>query len=363
MKKSIYATALASAAALGLAACGAAPEDEGDDTGDDDGNDGASDYHACLISDSGGWDDQSFNQSAMNGLQQAVEELGVQESDAESESDADYVPNVESMMQENCDLTVGVGFLLEEALHDAAEDNPDADFALVDDVFVDDDDNPVDLDNGRALVFNTAEASYLAGYLSAGMTETGVVATFGGLQIPSVSIFMDGFADGVDKYNEDNDDDVDLLGWDKEDQDGAFSGDFEDQSQGQALTEQFMAQDADIIMPVAGPVGLGAAAAAEAGDDVWIVGVDEDWTESTEYGDIVLTSVVKEIDQAVFDSIEDGAQGNFDSEDYVGTLENDGVDLAPSEAADVPDDLQAEVDDLKEQIVSGEITVETPNAP
>lgn len=360
MKKSILITALASATALGLAACGQAPEEEDDGSADEGAQ---SDYHACLISDSGGWDDQSFNQSAMNGLKMAVDELGVEDSSAESESDSDYGPNVQAMVQENCDIIIGVGFNLESALHEAADANPDINFGLVDAGFTDDDNNPVELDNARPLVFNTAEASYLAGYEAAGMTETGVVATFGGQQIPSVSIFMDGFADGVDKYNEDNDEDVTLLGWDKDDQDGAFTGDFEDQSQGQALTKQFIAQDADIIMPVAGPVGLGAAAAADDAGDVWIVGVDDDWTESTEYGDIVLSSVVKEIDEAVFDTIDQASQDNFTSEAYVGTLENEGVDLAPSDAADVPDDLQAEIDDLKEQIISGDIEVETPNAP
>jgi len=359
VKKSILITALASATALGLAACGQAPEE------DNDSGDGAaqSDYHACLISDSGGWDDQSFNQSAMNGLKMAVDKLGIEDSASESESDSDYVPNVQAMVQENCDLIIGVGFNLESALHDAADSNPDVNFGLVDATFTDEDNNPVQLDNAKPLVFNTAEASYLAGYEAAGMTETGVVATFGGQQIPSVSIFMDGFADGVDKYNEENDADVKLLGWDKDSQDGAFTGDFEDQSQGQALTKQFIAQDADIIMPVAGPVGLGAAAAAADAGDVWIVGVDDDWTESTEYGDIVLASVVKGIDEAVFDTIKQAAEGNFTSDDYIGTLENGGVELAPSDAADVPEELQSEVDNLKEQIISGDIEVETPNAP
>src|SRR5699024_12793665 len=106
--------------------------------------------------------------------------------------------------------------------------------------------------NAKPLVFNTAEASYLAGYEAAGMTETGVVATFAGQQIPSVSIFMGGFADGVDRYNEENDADVKLLGGDNDCQDGAFTGDFEDQSQCQALTKQFIAKSGDIIMPIAG---------------------------------------------------------------------------------------------------------------
>src|SRR5699024_5025235 len=242
----------------------------------DDGDTGAEnvDHRACLISDQGGWDDQSFNQSAMEGAQLAQSELGIDVGDAESQSDADYGPNVDSMVQQGCDLIIGVGFLLEDHIQDAAEGNPDLHFGLVDAAFTEGDPpEPVEIDNAMPIIFNTAEAAFLAGYLAAGMTETGVVATFGGLPIPSVSIFMDGFVDGVDHYNETNGTDVTAEGWDKDSQQGSFSGDFEDQGQGQALTEQFISQDADIIMPVAGAVGLGAAAAAEnASGDVWIIG-------------------------------------------------------------------------------------------
>ena len=191
------------------------------------------------------------------------------------------------------------------------------------------------------------------------------MATFGGMQIPSVAIFMDGFADGVAKYNEDNGTDVQLLGWDKEAQTGSFTGDFENQAAGQTLTEQFIAQGADIVMPVAGPVGLGAAAAAQQAGDVKIIGVDSDWYESTDYGPIVLTSVIKQIGQSVYDTIEEAATAGFSAEPYVGTLENEGVGLAPFHDfdAEVPQELKDAVTDLQEQIVAGEITVESPNAP
>ncbi|UNX54197.1 BMP family ABC transporter substrate-binding protein [Georgenia sp. TF02-10] len=373
MKKSIYATALAAAAALSLAACGAAPEGDEDEGGQgtpaDEATTGAAgggeDFLACLVSDQGGWDDQSFNQSAYEGLMRAKDELGIQESDAESQSDSDYGPNVDAMVQEGCNLTIGVGFLLEDPIQSAAEANPDLNFALVDATFSDAENNPVEIDNAKPLVFNTAEAAYLGGYAAAGMSKTGKVATFGGIQIPSVSIFMDGFVDGVAKYNEDNGTDVQALGWDKEGQTGSFSGDFENQAAGQTLTEQFIAQGADVIMPVAGPVGLGAAAAAEQADGVMIVGVDSDWYESTDYGPIVLTSVVKEIGQAVYDTIEEGTAGDFTGEPYIGTLENEGVSLAPFHDfdAEVPQELKDALTDLQEQIVNGDITVESPNAP
>ncbi|GAA4283593.1 BMP family ABC transporter substrate-binding protein [Brevibacterium daeguense] len=363
MKRSYLApiTAIAAAAVLTLSACGEAPEE----SSGGDATEAAAEFKGCIVSDAGGWDDQSFNQSTYEGLQRAVDELGIEHAEAQSQSDADFAPNVDSMVQQGCNLTIGAGFLLEDALQTAAENNPDANFAVVDSMFTDADGNPVEIENAKPIVFNTAEAAYLAGYLAAGMSESGTVATFGGMQIPSVSIFMDGFSDGVDKYNEDKGEEVELLGWDKEAQDGSFSGDFDNQGQGQTLTEQFISQGADVIMPVAGPVGLGAAAAVSEADNVKLIWVDSDGYESTEYGEYILTSVTKQIANAVYDTLEQAQSGQFSSESYVGTLENEGVGLAPYHDFEdqVPDELKTEIDTLREQIISGEITVDTPNAP
>ncbi|HSP61226.1 MAG TPA: BMP family ABC transporter substrate-binding protein [Ornithinimicrobium sp.] len=392
MRRVLKFAALGAAASLALAACGEAPED--DDTGTTNNDSGAAtedaaatddgaaaggdeDFQACMVSDSGGFDDQSFNQSGKEGLDAAAESLGIDTTEVESQSDADYATNVGNLVSQGCNLTIGVGFLLEDAVQEAAEQNTDTNFALIDSAFSDADFAPVELDNAKPILFNTAEASFLAGYLAAGMSETGTVATFGGLQIPSVSIFMDGFADGVDKYNEDNGADVQLLGWDKEEQNGSFSGDFENQSQGQTLTEQFIAQGADVIMPVAGPVGLGAAAAASEADGVKVVWVDSDgYLTASEYSDIMLTSVMKQIGPAVEETITQTYEGGFSNEPYVGTLENDGVGLAPfhdfedavaEKTAVGPDGeempLNEVIDAYEEQIISGELTIESENAP
>lgn len=383
MRRVLKLAAVTAAATLTLAACGDAPEDDtadagngadsGSATSDDAGaatGDGAAagdgaDFQACMVSDSGGFDDQSFNQSGREGMEAAEEALGIQTTLVESQSDADYATNVNTLVSQGCNITIGVGFLLEDAIQTGAEDNPDTNFALIDSAFSDADFNPVELDNAKPILFNTAEASFLAGYLAAGMSETGTVATFGGLQIPSVAIFMDGFADGVDLYNEDNDADVQLLGWDKEAQNGSFSGDFENQSQGQTLTEQFIAQGADIIMPVAGPVGLGAAAAAEGEEGTKIIWVDSDGYNTTEYGDLMLTSVLKQIGPAVEDTITESFEDGFTNEPYVGTLENDGVGLAEFHDfdGDVPQELKDRLTELEQQIVDGELTIESPNSP
>jgi basic membrane protein A len=344
-------------------------DDMAGETGDDmAGETGAmvdgSDFKACMVSDSGGFDDQSFNQSGAQGMEAAEESMGVEIVLVESQSDADYATNVGGLVQQDCSLTIGVGFLLEDAIQVAAEENPDSSFALVDSAFSDEEFNPVELDNAKPILFNTAEAAFLAGYLAAGMTETGTVATFGGLQIPSVAIFMDGFSDGVDAYNADNGTDVQLLGWDKEGQTGSFSGDFTNQSAGQTLTNEFISQGADIVMPVAGPVGLGAAAAAEGEDGVMIIWVDSDGYETTGFGELMLTSVLKQIGPAVEETITQSIE-DFDNQPYVGTLENDGVGLAPFHDFDgeVPQELKDAIADYEEQIISGELVVESPNSP
>jgi basic membrane protein A len=136
----------------------------------------------------------------------------------------------------------------------------------------------------------------------------------------------------------------------------SFTDDFNDQTKGQALAQGFIDQGADIIMPVAGPVGLGAAAAAKAAGDVWIIGVDSDWTLTTDYKDIILTSVMKNMGPAVYEVVKDASAGNFTNENYVGTLENAGVGLGTS-AAVVPAEALAKLDELKAGIIDGSISV------
>jgi basic membrane protein A len=364
VKRAMQFSALAAAAALALAACGAAPEDDETTGGGEDTAGGNTDFSACMVSDAGGFDDQSFNQAGFEGLEQAESELGITATEVESSADTDYGPNIDNLVQQGCNLVIGVGFLLEDPIQAAAEANPDTNFALIDSSFSDADFNPVELDNAKPILFNTAEAAFLAGYLAAGMSETGTVATFGGIQIPSVAIFMDGFVDGVAKYNEDNGTDVKTLGWDKEAQTGSFTGDFENQANGQNLAQGFIDQGADIIMPVAGPVGLGAAAAAQSGD-AKIIWVDSDGFLTTEYGDIIITSVMKEIGPAVFDTVSESVDGNFTNEPYVGTLENEGVGLAPFHDFEdaVPTELQDKLAEYQEQIIAGDLVVESTNTP
>jgi len=364
VKKTIPAVALGLAAALSLAACGSAPTSSAtSDSSASSGSAAKSDYIACMVSDEGGFDDQSFNQSGKEGLDKAGAELGVKTIAVESKSASDYPTNVDSLIQQNCNLIIGVGFNLAEDMTAAAKANPDIQFALIDSTFTED-----GLTNAKPLIFNTAEAAYLAGYAAAGTTKTGTVATYGGMAIPTVQIFMEGFAKGVEKYNEDNGKDVKVLGWDPADpKAGSFGGDFSNTTKGQQLTEQFLSQGADIILPVAGPVGLGTLASVKAtgSDSTGIVWVDSDGYNSTDGGQYMVTSVVKEIGTAVYDTVKEGSSGSFTADPFIGTLKNGGVSIAPYHdwESKVPADVQKKVEELKQQIIDGSLDVSTAYDP
>ncbi|RRC94644.1 BMP family lipoprotein [Schaalia canis] len=365
MKNSLKFGAVAAAAALALAACGAAPDAPASSApatdGAASGTPAASGtLKACMVSDAGGFEDKSFNQSGKEGLEKAKAELGVEVSYSESHSAADFTQNIDAQIQGGCQLVFGVGFLMAEAMNEAAKANPEVMFALVDSGFAD---SP---ENAKALLFNTAEASYLAGYAAAGMTTTGKVGTFLGMQLPSTAIFADGFSDGIAKYNEVHGGTIQLLGWDKAKQEGMATGDFEDTTKGKQFSTQLIEQGADIIMPVAGPVGAGTLAAATETGKASVVWVDADgYLTQPESGKVILTSVMKQIGAAVFDTVKTAQEGKWDSAPYVGTLANGGVGLAPFHDFDakVSAELKKEIEDLQAQIVDGTIKVESAHTP
>ena len=363
--KNVFRTSLAlgGVLALTLTACGAPPEEgEGGGGGGADGET----VKACLVSDQAGFNDRSFNQSAKEGLDRAVSELGIESATAESSGPADFEQNINNLLAQNCTVLFGVAFTLNDAIRDAAEANPDTEFVLIDSrITKGDPPEEVDLPNAKALVFNTAEAAYLAGYLAAGVSETGVIGTWGGLPIPPVQVFMDGFVDGAARYSEDNDKDIKVIGWDKDTQSGSFVGGFQDQGKGKQLTEGMISQNADVIMPVAGNAGNGALAAVDAAAGAKIVWVDFDGYETTEFKDIILSSVIKNVGNGVYDTIESVQNDDFSNEAYVGNLENGGVDLAPFHDfdGDVSDELKSELEAIEKDIISGDLVVETSNQP
>jgi basic membrane protein A len=341
---------LVAASAL-LVSCAAAP-DAGDEVA-------ASDTCVRMVTNSGGLEDRSFNQSTWEGLQAAETEYGIEAEAIVSTGETDLAPNVEQAAGSGCELVVTVGFELAESTLDQAGKNPELAFAIVDEV--------VEASNVKPVIFDTAQASYLAGYLAAGVSKTGVVATFGGGNQPPVTLFMDGFVDGVAKYNEVHGTSVRALGWDKAKQDGAFTGDFEDINKGKALSEGFIDQGADVILPVAGQVGEGAASAALERGGVSVIWVDSDGYETLtpEFRPVVLTSVLKNTQDAMVDIVGDVIDDSFVNEPYVGTLENGGVEIAPYHdlAPLVSAELDAEIEGLRAAIIAGDIVVESPSTP
>jgi len=307
---------------------------------------------ACQVTDSGGIDDKSFNQTAFQGITDAIEAgYAVPESDyIESQADTDYGPNIQSFLDQGCDLIVTVGFLLGTATQEAAAANPDQAFEIIDFAY-----DP-EIPNVRGAVFGTTDAAFLAGYLAAGVSESGVVATYGGIQIPcGVTCFMDGFVYGVRYYNQEKGTDVQVLGWNPEEQTGTFTGDFENADNGRNVTQSFVDEGADVVLPVAGPVGVGSAALAQELGNVWVIGVDADWFETVpEYSDVILTSVLKGLDVAVFQTIKDVAEGNFAGGTRLFTIAEDGVGIGPINEA-VPAELVAEVEAIREGLVDGSI--------
>ncbi|GAA2231916.1 BMP family ABC transporter substrate-binding protein [Herbiconiux moechotypicola] len=351
-----FALAGAAAAALALALAGcAAPPTASDTTSTAT----ASDYCARMVTNSGGLDDRSFNQSSWEGLERAQEEFGIDAQVLVSTGETDLAPNVTQAVQSGCAFVLTVGYELADATAAEAEANPGTHFAIVDE--------SVEAPNVKPILFDTAQASYLAGYLAAGVSTTGKVATFGGGNQPPVTLFMDGFVDGVAKYNEVHGTQVQALGWDKAAQDGVFTGDFEDINKGKTVTQGFIDQGADVILPVAGQVGEGAAAAALEAGGVSLIWVDNDGYDTlpAEYRPIVLTSVMKNTGDAVVEIVGDDLDGSFSPEPFVGTLENGGVALAPFHdlEASVTPELAAEITELQAQIAAGSITVESPSTP
>ena len=368
MKKFFFAPAAALAAsALILGGCAAPPPEGGEAApGSSGGAQSGGDYKACMVSDSGGFDDKSFNQTSYKGLTDAKEELGIETGQVESSNAADFAKNIQSMVDAKCNSIITVGFLLADATVAAAKANPDIDFAIVDST----PEGADEIKNLKPLVFNTAQSSFLAGYAAAGMSKQGKVGTFGGLKIPTVTIFMDGFAQGVEYYNKQKGKNVAVLGWDVEKQDGQFvPGDspFENKSGAKSTAQNLVSQGADVLFPVAGPAGEGGLQVAQAsGGKVSAVWVDTDGCESAaNYCPSILTSVQKAMDVAVSDAIKASKDGSFSNEPFVGTLKNDGTKLAPwhDYESKVSDELKAELETLKGDIDSGKITIESKAQP
>ncbi len=326
-------------------------------------------YKACVAFDTGGLGDKGFNDLAKKGLEDA-KALGFQTAFSEAQGATDYAANIQRLLDEGCQSIVTVGFNQAQATIEAVKANPDVAFAQVDATWntagadgkagtADDEAVP---DNFSGLDFQIDEAATLAGYLAAGFSKSGIIGTYGGQQFPGVTRFMDGMYAGIKIHNEKKGTSVSLLGWDPTAADGKGAGTFVggdnpwgDPAKGEQLAKTFLDQGADIVHPVAGATGNGTIKAMLAADK-WAIGVDTDQAISlAEYAPAILTSAEKVIDVAVLETFKKNAGGDTGGENFVGTLANAGVRIAPFHDLDsqVSAELKAEVEQLSADIAAG----------
>ncbi|TWE12037.1 BMP family lipoprotein [Rudaeicoccus suwonensis] len=365
MRPVMKIAAVSAVAAMALAGCGSKPATSSSASGSTGGTTGTATGNkikACMVLDTGGVDDKSFNENSWAGMQaahQANPNISIQY--VPSNSGSDYTPNLTKFAQSGCDTVIAVGGLMGDAVAGAAKQFPKVHFAEIDD-------SNQGISNIYGIQYNTAQAGFLAGYLAAGMTKTGTVGTWGGLNIPPVTIYMDGFWEGVQYYNKENSKSVNVLGWNEKNQKGGtFSGSFTDQNKGKSITQQMEAQGADIVFPVAGGSGLGAgAAAAASGGKLNLIWVDTDGCESAaQYCKYFISSATKNLAGGVEAYLKSVSSGTFPTGNYIGTLSNDGVGLAPYNQwqSKVPASLQAQITKIKGEIASGAITITSPSQP
>ncbi|HXV57433.1 MAG TPA: BMP family ABC transporter substrate-binding protein [Gaiellaceae bacterium] len=337
--------------ALVAAGCGGDDEEDGEEPAAGDTT-GAEDTTTAegepirvgLVTDIGGLNDRGFNSLANQGLERAASELGVEIRVLESKSDADYIPNLSTLAEEGFDLIISVGFLMGEATHTAAEEFPDTSFAIIDFAYGGEgceETNSCELPNLQGLLFKEQETGYLAGYLAGLVTESNTISSVGGLEIPPVVRFIAGYQAGAKASNPD----ITTL--------NAYSQDFVDQAKCKEVALDQIAEGSDVVFQVAGGCGLGALDAAQQ-EGVWGIGVDAD---QAFLGDHVLTSALKRVDEAVFQTIQQVVDGAFagGSVTLFGLAE-DGVGLgefSPNAPQDAIDETLEQVDG----IVSGETEV------
>jgi basic membrane protein A len=314
-----------------------------------------------LVTDLAGVDDQSFNASAWQGVQDAMD-AGYATSDSfflESADAADWQPNIDQFVSQGCEHIVTVGFALGEVTAINAQEHTDITWTMIDNQLTDENFALLNLPNVRELVYQTDEAAFAAGYLAAGVSKTGVLCTYGGGNFPTVSIFMDGFTRGAAHYNDIKGTAVEVKGWDSDLADGVFTDSFTDMDLARSTAESLFQENCDIILPVGGAINLPAGDLILDGQGMAMIGVDADAYNAMpeKYQPVWLTTVEKAIAPFVTLAVQDQLEGTWSAGSFVGSLANDGVGLSDFHDWDseVSAELKAEVKQLLDDIKSGAI--------
>ncbi len=359
MRSVMKVAAVAALGSLAIAGCGSKPASGGSGSGGGSATSKATGkkVSACMVLDTGGVDDRSFNQSSWDGMKAANRaNPNVSIKYVPSNSGAEYTPNLSKLATGGCNAIIGVGGLMSKNVAAAAKQYPKVNFAEVD--------APGTAANFYGIQYNTAQAGFLGGYQAASQSKTGKVGTWGGLNIPPVTIYMDGFWEGVQYFNKTKGKKVQVLGWNETTKKGSFSGSFTDQNKGKSTTQSMANSGADVIFPVAGGSGLGAGAAAQAsGGKLKIMWVDTDGCKSaSQYCKFMVGSVTKNLAGGVETYLKSSADGTFPKGNYVGTLANNGVGVVDNNSSQTAA-LKGELAKIKAGIASGSIKITSPSQP
>ena len=288
-----------------------------------------------MVTDVGGVNDGSFNQSAWEGLQRAAENFGCEVKYIESKGDADFVPNIESFLDEDYDLIICTGYVMADAVRDAAELNPDQKFAIVDDA------SNADLDNVTCMMFEQEQASYLVGLAAGYTTESNVVGFVVGQANETMNSFGYGYCAGVLDANPD----ATILQYN--------ANSFGDASAGKTAVNTMVTKGADVVFHAAGGTGLGVIDGCKE-NGIWAIGVDSD--QSPLAPETILTSALKRVDNACYDATKKAILGTLEGGVATYDLAAGGVDIAPT-TDNLSKDVLEKIEDAKKDIIAGDLVV------
>lgn len=338
MKKKIMATAAALALSLGLVACS---NNEGNGSaGSSAAND--ADVSVTMVTDQGGINDKSFNQSSYEGLKEYEESGKVKFDYIESHKDSDYQPNLESALDSESDIILTVGYALFDQTSEAADQNPDQNYAIIDN------ENANNQENLLGITFADHENSFLVGYIAGMTSETNNVGFVGGMESAVIDRFEYGYRAGVKQAAKEKGEDIEVQ--------VQYANSYADQASGKNIANQMYQKGADVIFHAAGGTGIGVFEAAKE-NDKYVIGVDRDQKE--EAPDHILASTIKGVGAAVQQTIDDYAKGEFKGGETrsFSLKDGDALGVAYGDNDLVEDEIKDKVEDLRNQIVDGQIEV------
>lgn len=348
MKRLIALMATVALSATMLVGCGS------DKSGSEGGDSSKSEISIGLSTDEGGINDKSFNQSANDGVLRAKDEFGVEYTYLEAQKKEDYEPNLQSLIDNGADLTFAIGYQLSDAVKAAAKNNPEAKFALVDSV--------VESDNVLSIVFKEEEGSFLVGVIAGLTTKTNKVGFIGGKDSEAIQKFEAGFAAGVAAVNPEAAKGLISSDGTSTGATVKYADSFADTNKGYELAKSLYNEGCDVIYHAAGGVGVGLFQATQElrneGKDVWAIGVDMDQQVSLpEYADVMLSSMMKRVDNATYDAAKSVVDGTFEGGNKVLGIAEGGVGMSDSTSKNTDAKVIEKAKEFEEKIKKGEIKV------